>query len=76
MGIQNLIDTQTEFKREVRKQLELDSLAIKQLAEDMAEAATNIQGQGLQTFIQTREQFLATVQRTREKYCTLLGYND
>lgn len=45
-----------------------DKIHIKLMADDMAEAATNIQGQGYLSFVNAREKFLSEVDRIVEEY--------
>lgn len=73
MTKQDIVTVHATYKQSLRQQLDRDHSLIKQLAEDMAEAATNIQGQGLQSFLQSRALFLDTVDKLHMNYCTLFA---
>lgn len=45
-----------------------DAVLLKSLADNMAECATNIQGQGYANFVNARETFLSEVDRIQKDY--------
>jgi hypothetical protein len=45
-----------------------DKIQLKIMADSMAEAATNIQGQGYAAFLSTRDTFLSEIDRIVEEY--------
>ena len=49
-----------------------DADGLKLMIDDLAERATDMQGQGLILFIQTRNQFLTKVETLRREYTLLL----
>lgn len=71
--------TITELKRKrdeitlsFLSQLKADSNLIKTLGDSMAEAATNIQGQGYGNFLNARETFLSELNRMHDEYALFL----
>lgn len=53
-------------------QLEQDKVHLKIMADNMAEAATNIQGQGYGSFVNARETFLSEIDRIVEEYAVFI----
>lgn len=49
-----------------------DKVHLKIMADNMAEAATNIQGQGYGAFVNARETFLSEVDRLVEEYTVFI----
>ena len=52
--------------------LEQDKVHLKIMADNMAEAATNIQGQGYGSFVNARESFLSEIDRVVEEYSVFI----
>ena len=50
-----------------------DADALIALIDELAERATNIQGQGLSMFMQTRQDFINKVEQLRNEYVILLS---
>jgi hypothetical protein len=67
-SLENLRNQRNEIDAEFLKTMCTDSKNIKILADNMAEAATNIQGQGYITFVTAREAFLSEMDRVLEDY--------
>lgn len=71
MKIQELQEQQKAMRKEMRRKVADDAIRLKQLADDLAECATSIQGQGYMNFVRCREVFLAEIDRMSDEYCTL-----
>lgn len=72
MKIHELQEQQKAIRKEMRHKIVDDSKRLKQLADDLAECATNIQGQGYMNFVRCREVFLAEIDRVSDEYCVLV----
>lgn len=72
MGLQELRAKQEQLQNQMLKQIKEDSILLRVLADNMAECATNIQGQGYATFLQARENFLTELDRLYDDYCFLV----
>ena len=66
--LENLRNQRNEVNAQFLKTMCNDSKNIKILADNMAEAATNIHGQGYLSFVNAREAFLAEMDRVLEDY--------
>lgn len=53
-------------------QLKADSNLVKTLGDNMAEAATNMQGQGYANFVNSRELFISELNRMHGEYALFL----
>lgn len=71
--MESLKTQQDQIKRHLISKITNDISMIKNLADDMAESATNIQGQGYLMFVQSREKFLSELDRVTEEYCALIS---
>lgn len=69
--IENLHEQQKIIRRKMRRKIINDAARLKQLADDLAECATNIQGQGYMEFVRCREVFLSEIDKMSEDYCVL-----
>ena len=72
MEYQDLQEQQKIIRRKMRLKIIDDATRLKQLADDFAECATNIQGQGYMNFVRCREDFLCEIDRMSENYCALV----
>ena len=72
VSIKELIQRQNEFLNELHLQMCEDLKTIVSLAENMTECATNIKGQGYQSFIKSREEFIGSVNSFERDYRMLL----
>lgn len=72
MCIENLLKQHEELRRQLSEEIGRDTQKLKQMAEDMAECATNIQGQGYVAFITSRENFLTELERFRQCWADFL----
>lgn len=72
MGIKELQLQQEQMRSEMLNQIQADKCLLKQLADDMAECATNIQGYGYVGFVQAREKFFSELDRLSEQYSILV----
>jgi hypothetical protein len=59
--LDNLLEQKLSLNRAIVRSLREEVLSIKLAAENMAECATNIKGQGYLTFINSRENFLSKI---------------
>lgn len=59
----------------MREKVELDADNLLAMVDELSERATNMRGQGLTSFLQTREEFMRYVERLREEYIELLCTN-
>jgi hypothetical protein len=66
--LENLKTQRNDINAQFLKTMCNDSKNLKILADNMAEAATNIQGQGYGAFVNAREAFLTEVDRILEDY--------
>lgn len=64
-----------EIENAVLKKLREDNTQIKIMADNMAEAATNIQGQGYGNFVNARQTFLSEVDRISKEYAYFVCKN-
>lgn len=71
MTVQQLMTDQKAFASRLCEQMEKDYETVKRLAEDMAECATNIQGQGYSAFIEARNRFLTQIEKMHDEYAEL-----
>ena len=74
-SINELKRQRDEITNKVLSQLHKDSNLLKVLGDNMAEAATNIQGQGYANFLNARETFLAELTRIQIDYSSFLCPN-
>lgn len=72
MGLQKLRQQRNSINEQILAYLKQDSILLKTLADSMAEAATNIQGQGYANFVNARETFLSEVDRIQKDYSSYL----
>ena len=72
MCIENLIKQHDELNRQLATEVSRDTQRLKEMAETMAECATNIQGQGYSAFITSRENFLTELERFRRCWTDFL----
>lgn len=75
MCLQELMIQRDSIYVQLLNQINDDSANLMVLADNMAECATNMQGQGYLTFIAARENFLREVSRLREEYSSLVTPN-
>lgn len=73
MGVSELKEKQLQLQKDMLKQIREDSLLVKRLADNMAECATNIHGQGYSAFLDARETFLSELDKLYEEYCFFIG---
>ena len=71
-NLNQLIKQRSDILTEMQKQVNRDIQTIQDKAEHMAECATCIQGQGYNTFIVARNEFLAELENFRSNYSTLV----
>ena len=72
MDFHQLTKQQQNIKNEMLLKLRSDTCMLKQLADEMAECATNIQGQGYVVILQSREKFLSELDRLSVEYTMLI----
>ena len=58
--------------KQLAEEVSKDTQNLKDLAENMAECATNIQGQGYASFIASRENFLSELEKFRRCWTDFL----
>jgi superoxide dismutase len=75
MCLQELMRQRDSIHAQLLTQINNDSAMLMVLADNMAECATNMQGQGYTAFITARETFLCEVARLREEYSRLVTPN-
>lgn len=68
MGIQELKNQRDNINNQILAYMKEDAVLLKTLADNMAECATNMQGQGLPAFVNARESFLSEVDRIQKDY--------
>ena len=73
MEIHNLKSQQDTIKKHLIFKINNDACMLRHLAEDMAESATAIQGQGYSVFVNARELFLSELGRVTDEYCSLIS---
>ena len=66
--INDLIEQKKKINEQIVKKMYEDTELLKRLADDMAEAATSIQGQGYSRFIETRNLFFNTINKMHKDY--------
>jgi hypothetical protein len=73
MEIHNLMAHQDTIKKHLVFKINSDACLLRQLADDMAESATAIHGQGYSAFVNSRERFLSELTRVSDEYCMLVS---
>ena len=73
MTMQQLMADQKAFTQRLCEQMKKDHTTVKQLAEDMAECATNIRGQGYSAFMDARNRFLTQIEKMHDSYSELFA---
>ena len=68
MGIESLKKQRDGINEQILAHMKQDASLLKVLADNMAECATNIQGQGYGSFVIARETFLSEVDRIQKDY--------
>ena len=71
-NLNHLIKQRSDILVQMQEQVNMDVQSIQDKAEHMAECATCIQGQGYNTFIVARNEFLAELENFRSNYSTLV----
>ena len=71
MNITDLIDQKRFINDAILKQMADDTEELIDLADAMAEAATNVQGQGYTSFIQARDNFVSSIKAKNQQYSLL-----
>jgi hypothetical protein len=71
MNIEKLVSIREQYRALLFDKIKSDRTLIRELAENMAECATNIHGQGYQAFIASREVFIDTLNRFEKEYDAL-----
>ena len=66
MEIKDLQEQHKNIRREMRRKIADDTIRLKKLADQLAESATNIQGQGYMEFVRSREVFLSEIDKLSE----------
>jgi len=66
MIVKELVDQKRSIDDRILGCIESDIVAVKVAAENMAECATDIKGQGYACFMQSRESFMETVEKLHE----------
>lgn len=66
--IGDLLKQKNVLNRDIMKCLDEELSNLKQSADNMAECATNMRGQGYQTFIQSREDFIEKVKNLQKQF--------
>ena len=74
MTITNLLKQKVTINDEIQQKMLRDKAEVIRLADAMAEAATNMQGQGYGAFINAREEFLETIRSMHEDYSQIGKY--
>lgn len=67
-----VFDSRRKIKQSLRNKVNDDADCLNCLVDELAERATNIQGQGLTMFLQTRKDFISKVESLRSEYVALL----
>lgn len=70
--ISELKQQRDNINNSLLKKLLEDKILIRTLADNMAEAATNIQGQGYSVFLNSREIFLSEIDRMSSEYSSFV----
>ena len=73
--LQNLIKQRSDILNNMILQLDRDTADLAVKAENMAECATNIKGQGYCSFITAREEFLNALTQFKRDYTSLVKPN-
>jgi superoxide dismutase len=73
MFLQDLIKQQNTLHAKIVDQIENDTQTLQTLADNMAECASNMQGQGYSSFINARENFLSELQRIKGNYLSFVN---
>jgi hypothetical protein len=73
MEMKSIRQQQASIREQLLSKLLNDNLKVKQLADDMAESATNIHGQGYSLFVHSREQFFSELDRLRDEYSLMIS---
>ncbi len=71
MCIDNLIEQRTKINNLIIKKINDDKNRLRELADNMAESATNMHGQGYGAFIVSRDLFLSELDNISKDYCKL-----
>lgn len=71
MCLQELMKKRYDIHNQLVLQVHKDTDELAQMAENMAECATNIKGQGYISFIQARDNFMKQLNKFRENYSSL-----
>ena len=74
MTITSLLKQKVSINDEIQQKMLTDKAEVIRLADAMAEAATNMQGQGYGEFIKARENFLETIRSMHEDYSQIGKY--
>lgn len=72
VSVQDLVSKQVELDAILTQKIHDDTEMIMQLADNLAESATMIQGQGYGVFVRAREQFFATLKEIGTNYAGLI----
>lgn len=72
INLEKLCEEQNLIEQKFNERVREDNFYIRSLADNMAEAATNIQGQGYAAFVAAREQFLREMDRLCDEYSNYL----
>ena len=72
MCIETLTKQHKELNRQLSEEIDRDTQRLKEMADDMAECATNIKGHGYSAFITAREQFNTELERFRRCWSDFL----
>ena len=73
MYLQELLKHKDALHAQIVKQIETDSDSLKTLADNMAECASNMNGQGYNSFIASRESFLSDLNRVKSNYLNFVN---
>lgn len=71
-SVQELVTRQNEFDAILTKKIHDDTEMIMQLADNLAESATMIHGQGYGVFMHAREEFFTTLKEIAIDYAGLV----
>lgn len=74
--MEEVYENRKKIKQSLRNKVNDDADCLNILVDELAERATNIQGQGLTLFLQTRKDFIFKVEELRSEYIALLGVDD
>jgi hypothetical protein len=71
--MEEVYENRKKIRQSLRNKVNDDADCLNVLVDELAERATNIQGQGLTLFLQTRKDFIFKVEELRSEYIALFG---